>query len=165
MGLATIIGLTGDLSNYDTVGKVWKRLMLAPYDGLAGSTWKRETWRPRTLSKEEWIAHPFSGERYALIHMIADSLHKKQIEGKAKSGEPFGKPLGPYGKIYVQRRERTKNREWSLMHAHRDALRVMVKKLIRDLWIEWRKATDPKFVSKPWSQTNYSSSVVASRAV
>ena len=150
LGLATIVGLTGDLSNYANVGKIWKRLMLAPYDGFAGSTWKRETWRPRALTKEEWIANPFSGERYAMIAMIADSLHKKQVMGKEKSGTEFGKPLGPYGAVYISRRERTKDRGWSLMRAHRDALRIMVKTLIRDLWVEWQRCANPKFVNKPW---------------
>ena len=45
LGLATIIAETGDLSNYSNVAKVWKRLGYAPYNGLAGSSWKRETWR------------------------------------------------------------------------------------------------------------------------
>jgi hypothetical protein len=27
------------------------------------------------------------------------------------------------------------------MHGHRDALRVMVKSLVKDLWLEWRKST------------------------
>ena len=140
LGFATIVALTGDLANYATVSKVWKRLMLAPYDGLAGSTWKRETWRPRALSKDEWIANPFSGERYALVAMIADSLHKKQIQGKAKSETKFGKPLGPYGMTYVDRRTHTAaaHADWTPMHSHRDALRIMVKSLVKDLWIEWR---------------------------
>ena len=150
LGLATIISLTGDLNNYATVGKVWKRLMLAPYDGLAGSTWKRESWRPRSLTNDEWKANPFSGERYALVAMIADSLHKHQIQGKEKSGTIFGKPLGPYGAVYVKRREATANRGWTLMHAHRDALRIMVKTLVRDLWIEWRSRSDATFINQPW---------------
>src|SRR5262249_2898822 len=48
LGLATIVAEAGDLANYPTPAKLWKRLGFAPYDGHAGSTWKRETWRPRT---------------------------------------------------------------------------------------------------------------------
>jgi hypothetical protein len=48
-GLANIIAETGDLSNYANVAKVWRRLGFAPYDGYAGSTWKRPSWRPRAL--------------------------------------------------------------------------------------------------------------------
>ena len=149
--LATVIALTGNLSNYATVGKMRKRLMLAPYDGFAGSTWKRETWRPRALTSEEWKANPFSGQRFAFITMVADALHKHQIEGRKKNGTKFGKPLGPYGQAYVQRCERTADREWTPMHVHRDALRVMIQVLMRDLWVEWHRATDPQFVNKPWS--------------
>jgi hypothetical protein len=47
LGLATIIAETGDLSNYPNWKHVWSRLGFAPYDGCAGSTWKRDTWRPR----------------------------------------------------------------------------------------------------------------------
>jgi len=73
-GLATIIGETGSLSLYSSCAKVWKRLGYAPYDGFAGSTWKRDSWRPRNLTSEEWIENPFSGARYALMYSIADSM-------------------------------------------------------------------------------------------
>lgn len=155
LGFATIIGLTGDLSNYATVSKVWKRLMLAPYNGFAGSSLKRPSWCDNyKMTKEEWIANPFSGERYSLIVMIAESLHKKQVEGKKKSDTKHGKPKGPYGELYVRRREHTDEThpDWTPMHAKRDAMRYMVKALIRDLWIEWRHATEPDFTNKPWKE-------------
>ena len=41
---------------------------------LAGSTWKRATWRPRALTKEEWIANPFSGERYGIMRALAEPM-------------------------------------------------------------------------------------------
>src|SRR4029077_10355778 len=54
LGLATIVALAGDLSRYPDKGCLWKMLGFAPYEGLAGSTWKREKWRPRKLTNEEW---------------------------------------------------------------------------------------------------------------
>jgi hypothetical protein len=141
IGLATIVAEAGDLSNYSTPGKLWKRLGYAPFDGFAGSTWKRATWRPRVLAAEEWQANPFSGERYALMHQIATFLWMKQWIGKDKTGTGVGAPNGPYGEIYAARRARTKQThpDWSDGHAHSDALRVMMKEFLKDLWIEWNR--------------------------
>lgn len=141
LGLATIVAECGDLSNYPNVAKVWKRLGYAPYDGLAGSTWKRQTWRPRALTAEEWIANPFSGERYALTAQIALWLRNAQWIGKAKSEDGVGKPSGAYGEAYAARRARTAvtHPDWSDGHADKDALRVMFKKFLLDLWVAWRE--------------------------
>jgi Transposase IS116/IS110/IS902 family len=141
LGLATIIAETGDLSNYDTPAKLWKRLGYAPFDGHAGSTWKRETWRPRALSSEEWIENPFSGERYALMTQIATWLVNAQWIGAAKAGNGEGKPNGHYGEIYAKRRDQTKvsHSDWTLGHRRSDALRITMKAFLKDLWTEWRR--------------------------
>jgi hypothetical protein len=141
LGLATIVAECGDLSNYATPAKLWKRLGFAPYDGHAGSTWKRETWRPRSLSKDEWIENPFSGERYALMAQIATWLVNAQWIGAKKSETGEGKPNGPYGEIYAKRRTHTKTThpEWSDGHRRKDALRVTMKKFLLDLWGEWHR--------------------------
>jgi hypothetical protein len=145
LGLATIIAETGDLSNYPNPAKVWKRLGFAPYDGFAGSTWKRETWRPRTLKSEEWIANPFSGERYALMHQIAVWLVNAQWIGKAKTESGEGEPNGPYGEVYAARRKHTMQThpDWSDGHRRMDALRVTMKAFLKDLHVEWRKPHAP----------------------
>jgi len=139
LGFATIIGETGDLSNYATVSKVWKRLGFAPFDGHAGSTWKRETWRPRKLTAEEWVANPFASERYSLMRMIADSLFKSQWIGKAKTEDGKGKPNGPYGEVYARRAAHTAvtHPDWTPGHVQSDALRVMMKAFLADLCNAW----------------------------
>ena len=149
LGLATIIAEAGDLSNYPNPAKVWKRLGFAPYDGFAGSTWKRQTWRPRTLSSDEWIANPFSGERYALMHQIAVWLVNAQWIGKAKTESGEGEPNGPYGEIYATRRKHTltTHADWSDGHRRMDALRVTMKAFLKDLHVEWRKPRE--VVEKP----------------
>jgi hypothetical protein len=141
LGLATIVAETGNLSNYPNPAKVWKRLGFAPYDGLAGSSWKRETWRPRKLTAEEWTGNPFSGERYALIHQIAVWLKNAQWIGKAKTEDGVGKANGVYGELYAKRRAHTltSHPDWTLMHGHMDGLRIMMKQFLVDLWMEWRK--------------------------
>src|SRR6516164_3337603 len=140
-GLDRVTGEITTLDDYPHWMKVWKRLGFAPYEGFAGSTWKREKWRPRSLSSDEWIKNPFAGERYALMIMIADSLFRKQWQSAEKAGADEGKPTGPYGQCYADRRRVTAvtHGDWSKQHSHRDALRVMMKQYLKDLWSAWRK--------------------------
>lgn len=162
LGLASIIGEAGaPLEKFPTPSHLWSRLGYAPFgrDGeprYAGSSWKRDTWHSgsKALSAEEWTDHPFSGERYAIIFAIGDSMFRAQIEGKAKSGTKFGKAKGPYGEAYVARRERLEltHPDWTPGHKHKDALRIMVKTLLRDLWVEWQRAERPGWVNKPWRE-------------
>jgi hypothetical protein len=146
LGLATIVAEANDIAGYPNVAKLWKRLGFAPYDGLAGSSWKRESWRPRALTREEWISNPFSGPRYALIFQIALWLRNAQWVGKAKSEDGVGKPDGRYGEVYAERRARTAvtHPDWSDGHADKDAIRVMMKTFLKDLWIAWHAATRPE---------------------
>jgi hypothetical protein len=139
LGLATIVAEAGDLADYAGPAKLWKRLGFAPYDGCAGSTWKRETWRPRALTADEWIANPFSGERYALMHQVATWLVNTQVESAEKSETEFGRPTGPFGELYVRRREHMKeyHPDWTDGHCRKDALRIAMKAFLRDLWCEW----------------------------
>ena len=148
LGFATIVAEAGDLSNYPNPAKLWKRLGFAPYDGLAGSSWKRESWRPRKLTAEEWTDNPFSGERYALIHQIAVWLINAQWIGAAKSETGEGKPNGPYGQIYFDRRAftATTHPDWTKQHSRMDGLRVAMKSFLKDLNLEWRARAGEQLV-------------------
>lgn len=139
LGLAQIVAETGDLNNYANPGKVWKRLGYAPYDGYAGSTWKRESWRPRKLEKDEWVAAPFSGERYASMYTLSLWLINKQWISAKKSGTSEGRPDGPYGEIYAARRAHTltTHPDWSDGHRRADGLRIAFKRFLADLWATW----------------------------
>jgi Transposase IS116/IS110/IS902 family len=143
LGLATIIAETGDLSKYSNVAKVWKRLGYAPYNGKAGSTWKRTTWRggDAALTSEEWIENPFSAKRYSLIYVISVWLKNAQWTGAAKTEDGVGKPKGHYGEVYAKRRAHTAEThpDWTKSHSHMDALRVMMKAVLKDLYLEWNK--------------------------
>jgi hypothetical protein len=139
LGLATIVAEAGDLAEYEHPAKLWKRLGFAPYDGCAGSTWKRQTWRPRPLAAEEWIENPFNGERYALIHQIAVWLVNAQWIAAAKTESGEGEPNGAYGEIYARRRAHTAEThpEWTKQHSRMDSLRVTMKAFLLDLWVVW----------------------------
>jgi hypothetical protein len=147
LGFAQIVAECRNLSAYRTVSKVWKRLGFAPYCGYAMSSWRRSTRRPRQLSAEEWIENPFKPERYALMAQVAQWLWVAQWIGKEKSGivdangEPIGKPNGPYGEIYAQRRAATaiSHPDWSDGHSHSDAMRIMMKEVIIEVYSRWHK--------------------------
>jgi hypothetical protein len=145
LGLATIVAETGDLSNYANVAKVWKRLGYAPYNGKAGSTWKRPTWRggDPALTSEEWIENPFSAKRYSLLYVISVWLLNTQWTGAAKTEDGIGKPKGPYGEVYAKRQAHTAvtHPDWTKMHSRMDALRIMMKEVLKDLWLEWQRVT------------------------
>jgi hypothetical protein len=140
LGLAEIVALAigengGCLCDFHKPSNLWKRLGFAPYDGHAGSTWKRETWRPRKLSAEEWTDAPFDGEDYGIIITIANFLFAHQWIGKNKSEDGVGRPNGPYGEVYAERRVWTSGThpEWSDGHAHKDAIRFMMKRVLKHL--------------------------------
>lgn len=139
LGLATIVGEAGALDKYANPAKLWSRLGFAPYEGAALSTYRRATWRPRALTSEEWEDHPFKAERYAYMAMLAEMLHRAQWIGAKKTPDGKGKPKGPYGQLYADRRAHCEltHPDWTDMHRKRDALRVMFKRFLADLWEAW----------------------------
>lgn len=148
LGLAIIVGEAGDLSNYATHSKLWKRMGLAfmEQDGV------RQGGLPKTASAEDWIRHGYNQKRRSRMWNIGDAIIKS---------------AGPYREVYLARKEyeRKKAEEAGLIilpsaeiaklvkkgrkyaefrsdgHIHRRAQRVMEKKLLRDLWKAWRRAT------------------------
>jgi hypothetical protein len=96
------------------------------------------------LTAEEWIANPFSGERYALMSQIATWLVNAQWIAAGKSDDGEGKANGPYGQVYADRRKFTQEThpDWTDGHRRKDALRIAMKAFLRDLWAEW----NPEFV-------------------
>jgi len=146
LGFAIIIGEAGDLSNYATVARLWKRLGLAVIDG-----W-RQGGPPEGATAEVWIQHSYNPRRRAEVWSLADSLFKHQWVGDkdedGKNPAETGKPVaieahavGPYGEYYGRKKAEYIMREWTPKHADNAARRYMTKCLIRDLWSAWRAAT------------------------
>lgn len=151
IGLAVIIGEAGNLSNYATVRKLWRRLGLgmAPgHEAHAYSTWGR---MKGALSGEEWTRAGYSPKRLGQIYGVV-TVPLGMNKGKNR-----------YGEIYAARRARTAithptgtlaeskadpNR-WTPGHSHADAQRVMTKALISDLWSEWRGSKSIVSTSEP----------------
>jgi hypothetical protein len=153
LGLAVIIGEAGNLCKYPNVAKLWRRLgygMAHGHEQHAYSTWRRQG----GLNAAAWTEAGYNPRRLAQIFgVVTDPLarHKKNNN---------------YGAVYLARRERTlqTHPEWyrdkngnpklnedgtsRSAHAHMDALRVMTKALLRDLWIAWHLAAINRLVPK-----------------
>lgn len=127
LSLAIVVGEAGNLSNYSTVGKLWKRFGCAPYsyDGETkmGATWRGG--REGKLPAEEWEAFGYSPRRRSIAYVIGENLVK------LNKGE------------YRQRYETAKadaavrHPDWIKMRCHRHGMLLATKRLLRNLWCEW----------------------------
>lgn len=127
LGLAVIIAEAGDLSKYPKKGHLWKRLGLAVHGDKAYSTWRMKG----GLTAEQWTEAGYSPRRRAEVYaVISEPLFRQQTVVQ-----------GPYRVRYDSRRAATAitHEDWTKGHSHMDALRVMTKYLLRDLWKEWRR--------------------------
>jgi hypothetical protein len=148
LGLAVIIAETttpeGNLSNYSSVGKLWKRLGLAVIDG------RRQGNPGKDATDNDWITHGYNRQRRAeMWAFFSDILFRaqwaadKDEDGKnpKDSGKPVAiaaHPLGRYGEVYAERKAWMLARDLTLGHAHNDARRYMTKRLLKHLWQAWR---------------------------
>lgn len=139
VSLAVIVAEAGDLSNYATDAKLWKRMGVAVIEG------RRQGNPGENATKEDWIEHGYRKPRRSHLWNIGQSLIK-------------GNRDGVYRVAYDRRRAHTMvtHPEWwcdedgnpkvdktgkpSSAHGAADAQRYMEKRLLRDLWRAWRRA-------------------------
>lgn len=121
--LAVIVAEAGDLSQYSTHSKLWKRMGVAVMGDV------RQGGLGRNASAEKWIEHGYSGKRRSLLWNIGDALIKGNRDGR-------------YRTAYLRRKEYeiARNPLIKPIVAHARAQRYMEKKLLRDLWNAWRRA-------------------------
>jgi len=122
LGLAGIVGEVGDFMAYEKeLDGIYKRAGLAVIDGE----------RQRKHSNAEMaLVHGYSPSRHAVFWTIGDSLLKAQ--GKEENA-------GPYRMVYDKRKIMERERVETDGHAHNRALRYMTKRLVRDLYKEWKE--------------------------
>jgi len=131
LSLAGIIGETGDLNNYSTPSKLWKRLGLAVINGG----------RQRKVAGVEALEHGYAPHRRSLVWNLGDTMIKGVIRKvNDDDGEDTGErvSLNEYGAIYLARKAYESDRVETKAHAHNRAERYMEKRLILDLWKAWR---------------------------
>lgn len=131
-GLAIIVAEAGDLSNYATHSKLWKRMGVAAHQGRIA---KGLTGQAR---KDAWMAQKYRPQRRSHMWNIGDALIK-------------GNRYGKYRIIYLARKEceHARHPEMSKLHAHRRAQRYVEKRLLRDLWRAWRREAKGDVASQP----------------
>jgi hypothetical protein len=119
--LAMIIGETGDLSRYSTVGKVWKRLGLMPFNGSMPSQWAKRG----GLTKEDWIKIGYNPRRRAIMYVCAKSLMMQND--------------GIFRDRYDQSKAKAKelHPDWKPCHLDAHALLCTAKCFIKHLWCQW----------------------------
>ena len=111
IGIATIIGETGDLTKdpqtegvmgYATHERVWKRLGLAVING------RRQGDPGPGATAEAWIEHGYRKLRRSQCWKINDSLIRAQWRGAKEDKETgeitAGHALGPYGELYAKQK-------------------------------------------------------------
>lgn len=137
--LAIVIGETGDLSNYDLPGKVWRRLGCAPWKfkgkNLAGSTWRKGKDNV-SLPAEEWEKYGYSPRRKSVSFLIGDGLMKNNN--------------GVYRLRYEQAKEKMQREhsDYPKMRCHLHGITCAAKLLLKHLWMQW----NPELVrTKQWS--------------
>jgi hypothetical protein len=162
-GLGVIVGETGDLTidgnfpgSYSNPAKVWKRLGLAVFDG------RRQGNPGKVATTEDWIMHGYSPKRRAEAWaFLSDIMFRAQWRGArdedGKDPKTTGKeiavpahPIGPYGELYAERKAWDLARGWTPAHADKDARRIMSKRFLRDLWVEWNRPREAKVAMKSY---------------
>ena len=136
--LAAIVGEAGDLSNYPTVSKLWKRMGLAVIGGV----------RQQRMPGADALEHGYSPSRRSVVWNIGDPLvkcgdHYRKVyldrkEVEVHKAEAEGLTVVPAAKIPAA----SKDQYRSQGHIHNRAKRYMEKRLLRDLWAAWRRYSE-----------------------
>lgn len=126
--LAKVIGAAGAIEAYRNPSCLWKRMGLAVIDG--------ERQRRVANDPELAIRHGYDAQRRAIVFLIGECLLKAK---------------GPYRAVYDERRAHTAitHPEWPPIHSHKDGLRFMTKRVLRDLWVYSTNGGAPEAVAIP----------------
>jgi hypothetical protein len=127
-GLAVLIGEIGNLNDYDSLPKIWKRMGVAP----------QECYRMEKKDGTTAIAKP--RQRRSVRYTIGDAVIKNNvtIDPETKKRTP-----AKYRSIYLWRKEveSKSHPEWvaagKKMIIHLRAQRYMEKIILRDMWKAW----------------------------
>ncbi len=126
--LAAIVGECGNISNYSTVSKLWKRLGLAVIRGERQS---------KKSDVELAIEHGYSPSRRAVMWNVGQAIFKSQSQRTDKETGEILREAGVYRQVYDKRKEYELGRVETKGHAHNRATRYMEKRFVKDLWKAW----------------------------
>lgn len=138
--LATLVAEIGDLNDYATVSRVWKRMGVAVLEGI------RQGGLSKSAGKDQWIEHGYKAKRRALLFVVGDCLVKSNGDGyyravylarkqyESAKAMQRGMLLAPAARIPKAKREQYVSEG----HIHKRAQRYMEKRLLKHLWQAWR---------------------------
>lgn len=145
ISLATIVGECGDIGTYRSVSAVWKRM------GVAVIAGKRQGNPGAGASAEDWIEHGYNAQRRSVGYVAREHV----IGGMGKWRPDFGSGLADatyYQRIYAERARlecvklgmpltcSDKGKESYKKHVSNRAHRYVEKRLLKHLYLEWRRA-------------------------
>jgi hypothetical protein len=142
-GFARIVGVTGDFMLFPNVAKVWAYMGMHVVNGHA----------PK---REKGVKSNWSPQGRVVAHQIGDSIVKlgrgryRELYD-AKKAEYLARPrLGnsgcPMGQVHKDKGGKVlacvkpgENGNETSAHLHNAAMRVAVKELLKDMWVEWHR--------------------------
>lgn len=148
LGVATIVGEAGDLSNYPKKGHLYKRMGVGFVNGA------RQGGLPSTASAAEWIEHGYNRQRRSRLYAYVGVPFIKCVEQENRKASPY-RLMYDKRKIYevtqVEARGMTVSPAAKIPKAEADryvsekcihfrAQRYMEQRLLRDLWKAWKRA-------------------------
>lgn len=147
VSFATIVGECGDIGSYRNPSCVWKRMGLAVING------NRQGAPGKGATAEDWIEHGYSGKRRSVSWNARNGL----ILGMGKWRPMFGEDvranpdLTEYQMLFAERArlesvkldkpvtESDKGKESYSAHVVARAMRYVEKRMLRELWVNWRR--------------------------
>jgi len=136
LNLAIIVAEAGDLSAYPKKGHLWKRMGVAVMGEGDGRADLRQGGLRKGAAAQDWIDHGYNAARRSRLWNAGVCLIKGNRDGDYKAAYDRRK-------AYEMARAQARGVEMSKIYAHRRAQRYMEKRLLRDLWQAWRRASAP----------------------
>ena len=146
ISFASIVGECGDIGTYKSVSAVWKRLGLAVIGG------KRQGAPGLGATADDWIEHGYNKQRRSVSYVAREHV----IGGMGKWRPDMGSDLSDatyYQRVFAERAryeaekldmpitESAKGKESYKKHVSMRAHRYVEKRLLKHLYIEWRRAS------------------------
>jgi hypothetical protein len=121
--LAKVVAECGDIGNYATPAKVWKRMGLAVMSG-------RRQGNPEDKSVESWATHGYCPRRRSIAWFLG--------ECQIRNGDPEYR--GMFDRVKANEKVKLGvDPDAPSAHANNRARRYVSKAILRDLWVQWRK--------------------------
>lgn len=150
LSFASIVGEAGDIGSYKSVAALWKRM------GLAVMSGSRQGAPGAGATADDWIVHGYSKTRRSIMWNVGNGLIGAMGKLRPLMGEEDLSGYNPLQQVFIERvryeaarlphkggtpiKESATGKESYTLHAANRAKRYVEKRLLRELYSEWRKA-------------------------